>query len=90
MGTKSDLRTVELSFPCGLMGHLLSSLPRPDLVESGKRLLKFGIEEPHRIKNLAESCRCSCPVGMSKGEDAIVSQISHNSRIGNSVVEQVA
>jgi hypothetical protein len=69
--------------------HLLTStlLPRLDLVEFGKRSFKFGIEEPHRIKNFAEGCRCSCPVSLSKGEDAIVSQISHDRRVGNSIVD---
>src|ERR1700738_744109 len=54
------------------------------------RSFKFGIEEPHRIKNFAESCRCSCPVSLSKGENAIVSQISHDRRVGNCIVDQVA
>src|SRR4051794_15829964 len=48
--------------------HPLTStlLPCLDLVELGKRSFEFGIEEPHRIKNFAEGCRCSCPVGLSK------------------------
>src|SRR3981189_1526354 len=72
--------------------HLLTStpLPRLDFVEFGKRSFKFGIEEPHRIKNFTEGCRCSCPVSLSKGEDAVVSQISHDRRVGNSIVDQVA
>src|ERR1700687_308893 len=72
--------------------RLLTStlLPRLDPVKCGKRSFKFGIEEPHRIKNFAEGCRCSCPVSLSKGEDAIVSQISHDRRVGNSIVDQVA
>src|ERR1700676_1845875 len=71
--------------------RLMSTLlPRLDLVEFGKRSFKFGIEEPHRIHDFAEGCRCSCPVGLSKGEDAVVSQISHDRRVGNSIVEQVA
>jgi len=65
-------------------------LSRLDLIEFGKRSFKFGIEEPHRIKNFAEGCRCSCPVSLSKGEDAVVSQISHDPRVGNSIVDQVA
>src|SRR6266481_2317507 len=72
--------------------HLLTStflLPL-DLVEFGKRSFKFGIEEPHRIKNFAEGCRCSCPVSLSKGEDAVVAQISHDPRIGDSIIDQVA
>ena len=56
-------------------------LPRLDLVEFRTRSFKFGIEEPHRIKNFAEGCRCSCSVSLSKGEDAIVSQISHDPRV---------
>src|SRR5258705_10248241 len=65
-------------------------LLRLDLVEFGKRSFKFGIEEPHRIKNFAEGCRCSCPVSLSKGEDAVVSQISHDPRLGDSIIDQVA
>ena len=65
-------------------------LSRLDLVEFGKRSFKFAIEEPHRIKNFVEGCRCSCPVSLSKGEDAIVSQISHDPRVGNFIVDQVA
>src|SRR5258708_6703454 len=67
-----------------------SPLPRLDLVEFGERPFKFVIEEPHRIKNFAEGCGCSCPVGLSKGEDAVVSQISHDPRVGNSIGEQVS
>src|SRR5712671_92922 len=72
--------------------HPLTStlLPRLDLVELGKRSFEFGIEEPHRIKNFAESCRCSGPVGLSKGEDAVVSQVSHDPRLGNAIADQVA
>src|SRR6266404_722967 len=65
-------------------------LPRLDLVECGKRSFKLAIEEPHRIKNFAEGRRCSCPVSLSKGEDAVVSQISHDPRLGNFIVDQVA
>src|SRR4051812_2221792 len=59
-----------------------------DLVESRQRPFKFVIEEPHRIENFAEACRCFCPVGLPKGEDAVVAQISHNRRVGNSMVGQ--
>ncbi len=70
--------------------RLSAPLPRLDLVEFGNRSFKFGIEEPHRIKNFAEGRRCSCPVSLPKGEDAVVAQISHDLRVGNSVAEQVA
>jgi hypothetical protein len=72
--------------------HLPTStlLPRLDLVEFGKRSFKFGVEEPHRIEDFAEGCRCSGPVSLSKGEDAVVSQISHDPRVGNSIVDEVA
>lgn len=66
------------------------SAPRPDLVELGKRSFKFGIEESHRIKNFSEGCRCFFPVSLSKGEDAVVSQISHDRRLGNSIADEVA
>src|ERR1700730_2522163 len=64
--------------------------PGLDLFEFRKRPFEVPIEEPHRIKNFAEGCRCSCPVSLPKGEDAVVSQISHDRRVGNPVVEQVA
>src|SRR5260370_11182342 len=72
--------------------HLPTStlLLRLDLVEFGKRSFKFWIEEPHRIQNFAVGGRCSCPVSLSKGEDAVVSQISHDPRIGDTIVDQVA
>src|SRR5712692_8418733 len=38
-----------------------------DLVEFGPRSFEFIVEEPHGIKNFAEGCRCSCPVGSSEG-----------------------
>ena len=67
----------------------LSSSPNPDLVEFGQRSFKFVIEEPHRIKNFAEGCGFFCSVSLSKSEDAIVSQISHDSRVGYFIVDQV-
>ena len=56
---------------------ILTLLPSLDLIEFGQRSLKLVIEEPHRIENFADGCRCSCPVSLSKGEDAVVAQISH-------------
>ncbi len=74
-------------------GVLCSSAPlssNRDLVILGQRSLKFIIEKPHRIKNFTESGRFLCSVSLSKSEDAIVSQISHDPRIVNSIVDQVA
>lgn len=68
----------------------LTLLPRLDIVECGKRSFELFIEEPHRIENLAEGCRCFCPIGRAKGEDAIVSQIFHDRRVGNIIAEQIA
>src|SRR6266850_8261471 len=65
-------------------------LPSLDLFRFRKGSLKLLVEEPHRIKNLAEGYRCPCPVSLSKGEDAVVSQISHDRRVGNPVVDQAA
>src|SRR5712671_1246028 len=47
-------------------------LPSLDLVELGQGAFKLVVEEPHRIENFAEGCRCFCPVSLSKGEDAVV------------------
>ena len=44
----------------------------------------------NRIENFAQGSRCSRPVGLSKGEDAVVAQISHDRRVGNSMAGQVA
>ena len=48
------------------------------------------IEEPHRIKNFAKGCSFSRFVGLPEIEDAIVSQIPHDPRVGDSIVGQVA
>src|SRR5712692_2436154 len=69
---------------------ILTLLPSLDLVEFGPRSFKFVVEEPHRVENFAESGRCFCPVGSSKGEDAVVAQISHDPRLGNFVADEVA
>jgi hypothetical protein len=63
---------------------------RLDLVEFGQRSFEFVIEEPHRIENFAEGCRRFCPVGLSKGEDAVVAQKSHDRRVGNFICGEVA
>jgi hypothetical protein len=33
-------------------------LPGPDTAEFGQRSFKFVVEEPHRIEDFAESCKC--------------------------------
>src|SRR5258708_4618696 len=65
---------------------VLTLLLSLDLFEFGQRSFKFVIEEPHRIENFAEGCRCFCPVNLSKGKDAIVAQISHYRRVRNFMV----
>src|SRR5580704_19796213 len=71
-------------------GQALILLPTCDLFQHGQRALEFVVEEPHRIENFAEGCGCFRPVGLSKGEDAVVAQISHDGRVGNSIAGQVA
>src|SRR5581483_7472140 len=46
------------------------SLTSPDLVESGEGLFEFGIEQPHRVEDVAEACRASRAIGLPKCEDA--------------------
>src|SRR5262249_38173195 len=70
--------------------RILTLSLRLDLVEFGQRPFEFVIEEPHRIENFAEGRRCFRPVGPSEGEDAIVAQKSHDRRVGNSIVGEVA
>jgi hypothetical protein len=65
-------------------------LAASDLVEFGKRAFELFVEEPHRIEDLSVSRRRFGPVGLSKGEDAVVSQIGHDLRIRNAVAGQVA
>src|SRR5437870_3824844 len=72
------------------MRRSMSALLSLDLVEFGRRSFKFVIEEPHRIENFAQGCRCFCPVGLSKGEDAVVAQKTHDPRVGNLEFGQVA
>jgi len=73
----------------GRSRRFLSLSPNHDLVEFGQRSFKFVIEEPHRIKNFAEGCRFFCSVSLSKSEDAIVSQIPHDPRVGNFIVGKI-
>src|SRR2546428_76744 len=47
---------------------------RLDLRIFGHRLLELPLEQPHRAENLAEAGRCSRPVGLPEGEDAVVAQ----------------
>jgi hypothetical protein len=61
-----------------------------DLFDFRKRSFEFLVEQPHRIKNLAEGCGCSCPVSLAKGENAVVAQISHDGWVGHPVVDQAA
>src|ERR1700704_5589392 len=77
--------------PSRLTGRRFSPLSLSlDLVELGQRAFKFVIEEPHRIENLAEGCRCFRPVSMSKGEDAVFAQVSHDGRVMNRIAGQAA
>src|SRR5262249_11134870 len=65
---------------------ILTLLPSLDLIEFGQRSLKFLIEEPHPIENFADGCRRFCPVSLSKGEDAVVAQVSHYRGIRDFIV----
>src|SRR6266436_5428765 len=62
----------------------------PDRVEFEEHSFKFVVEEPHRIEDFAQSCRRLGSVGASKRKDAVVSQISHDPRLRNSVVGKAA
>src|SRR5579872_1391058 len=62
----------------------------PHLVKFETRLLEFGVEKPHRVENLPVVCRGSRAIGLAKGKDAVVAQISHDRRVGNSVGKQIA
>ena len=65
-------------------------LPHLDILECRKRALELVVEQPHRIEDFAEGRGGSCPVGLAKGEDAVVAQISHDRRVGNAIAEQIA
>jgi len=65
-------------------------LAASDLVEFGKRAFELFVEEPHRIEDLSVIGRPFEKEGLSKGEDAVVSQISHHLRVGNPVAGQIA
>src|SRR5580692_6422184 len=67
--------------PCGL--RLL------DLAEQRQRPVEFIIEQPHRIENLADRRGCFRPVSLSKSEDAVVAEISHDSRVQNLMADHV-
>jgi hypothetical protein len=56
-------------------------LSGPDLVEFEQRSFEFAVEQPHRIEDFAERCRCPGSVGAPKREDAVVSQKSHDPRL---------
>src|SRR5215471_12822748 len=72
------------------VGQCTVSLASPDLLEFRLRLLELPVEEPHRVENFAEGGRCSGSVSLAEGKDAVVSQVFHDHRIGNPVVEQIA
>src|ERR1700742_2592950 len=74
----------------GTKRHRTSILSHPDLVEFETGLLEFGIEQPHRVENFPVIGRCSGPVGLPIGEDAVVPQIAHHRRIGDPIVQQIA
>jgi hypothetical protein len=62
----------------------------PHLVKFETRLLEFGVEKPHRVEDFPVICRGSSAIGLTKGEDAVVAQISHDRWVGNSVGKQIA
>src|SRR5712672_3131657 len=68
----------------------MTLLLSPDLVEFEERSFKFVVEEPHRIEDFAESCRRLGSVGASEREGGVVSQISQDPRLRNSVVGEAA
>jgi len=53
---------------------ILVPLLKFDLLKFGQRSLKFAGRRATCIENFAEACRCFCPVGLPKGEDAVVAQ----------------
>src|SRR5512139_638770 len=65
-------------------------LLRFDLAEFGQRAIEYIIEEPHRIQNFAHGRGCLRPVSLTKGEHAVVAQVSHDSRLRNPVIQQVS
>ena len=76
----------------GREGAGLRSSPLPlrlDLVEPGLRALELFVEEPHRGEDLAVVHRGSGPVGPAEGEHAVVAQVAHDLRIGDSIAGQV-
>src|SRR5512143_1677525 len=65
-------------------------LLRFDLAEFGQRAIEYIIEEPHRIQNFAHGCGCFRSISLAEGKHAVVAQVSHDSRLGNPVIKQVA
>src|SRR3954462_1218244 len=64
--------------------------PGLDLVEFGQRSFELVVEEPHRIENFAEGRGRSRPVGLPEGENTVVTQVSHDRRVGHPVIGEVA
>src|SRR4029079_16498543 len=82
--------TIDIAPPKELLPNHSAVLLRFDVAEFGQRAIKYIIEEPHRIENFAHGRRCLGPVGLAIGKHAVVAQISHDSRLGNPVIEQVS
>src|SRR4026209_1863019 len=62
-------------------------LLRFDLAEFGQRTVEYIIEQPHRIQNFAHGRGCFGSVSLAIGKHAVVAQISHDSRLGNPVIQ---
>ena len=55
-----------------------------------QRSREYIIEEPHRIQNFAHGRRCFRSVSLAKGKHAVIAQVSHDTRFGNPVIDQIA
>ncbi len=67
-----------------------STFTRLNLVELGECAFELVVEQPHGVEDLAEGRRCSRPVGLAVGEDAVVAQIAHDRRVRDPVARQVS
>ena len=81
------LDTIDIGPPEELLPDHSTFLLRFDLAEFGQRAIEYIIEEPHRIQNFAHGRGCFRSVGLSEGKHAVVAQVSHDSRLGNPVIE---
>ena len=72
-----------------LVAQCLAFLPRFDLAKFGQRLRKYIIEKPHRVQNFAHGCGCFGSISLAEGKHAVIAQVSHDTRFGNPVIEQV-